>query len=99
MNLTTIERDSARDFAVTLAACRRLAKTQGRAGAEHVRQLVAATRSFARTMRDTRDRCAEIDRIHDLAQRALARGVAPTSVRTYSESRYARVRLESNANV
>lgn len=95
---TTIDRDHARDFATTLAACRALAR-KGRAQAEHLRQLTAATRQFARTWRDRLDRFAEIDRIESVALRAIARGVAPTSVHAWTSARYSRVRLEGCTHV
>lgn len=82
----TIERDVARDFAGTLRACRALAR-KGRAQAESLRTLTTCTREFARVHRDRVDGVAAIDRIHNLAQRAIALGIAPDSVHRWSSAR------------
>lgn len=95
---TTIDRDVARDFAGTIRAARALA-AKGRAQAESVRQLIRATRLFARVHRSRTDGCAEIDRIHNLTRRAIALGIAPASVHAWSATRYSRVRLETFAHV
>lgn len=86
LTATAIERDVARDFAGTLRACRAFAR-QGRAQAQAMRVLTACTREFARAHRMRVDGVAAIDRIHNLAQRAIALGVAPTSVTRWHSAR------------
>lgn len=96
MHLTTetVDRDTARDFATTIRAARALAK-QGRAQAEAVRNLVKCTRVFARVHRTQAATFAGFDRVHNLAQRAIAQGIAPPSVHAWAADRYSRVRLET----